>query len=285
MKLFVFSLSLILFSSQVYARPIITEPLEPIGRASFEAGMGISNRIDQFGSPITSKYSSVIIPAHATVGLHDKLDFGFSLTHASHRLETGGEEFKGSRPAMLAPEIKFVPWSNLGFQFIWRNKISEEDQQNLPIARGDDLELITLIKLPVDWPAYINVGYLVRDSYTSKLGIEGGQPYTLEPGNVLTIKTSVEYPLRYGLKFLTEAAYYSIEKGKVSNSPISESDGSAADIFAGITWAWGGWNIGSTIGFGLLDESRTSFSIDRGAGDYQYNFSFSYKLKAKKPGA
>jgi hypothetical protein len=281
MKKLFFSVVL-LTSSRLYARPIITEDAPTLGRATFEAAFHGSVRDDQFNDP-TSTYRTTHLPLRARIGITNRLDLGFTLSHLSHSLRTGGARLKGSRPALFSPEFKYAITPSIGILAIWHTHNKEKSGQELPIARGDDYEFLALYTLPTRFKSHINVGYLSRGNYHSKFGIDGGQLINVSPGNIWEARASLEIPLKHAFSGLTELSYYDVGTKRIGGVNIDNSAGQAMDALVGIIWEDKGWNIGLAAAFGLLDESHTSFDLERGAGDVTYHLTFSYRLKAKKP--
>jgi hypothetical protein len=265
------------------AHPLITEPAAPLGKLIFESGFAASYRHDTFRAPKT-EYETVTLPFEAKLGLTDRLEAGIVMNFLSHRLTTPDARFKGSRSAVFNPEVKYSPIDNVGVQFIYHHAICEEGTQELPIARGDDYEVKGLFHLPVSIPMEFNVGYLFRNDYFSTLGINNGPKYRVNPADIFEMSLSAEFPLRWNLALLTEGAYYAVGKQRVAGVIQTKSNGTAADALVGITWTHAGWSLGTGIAFGLLDESHTSFDLERGAGDYQLRGMASYRLKPRKPG-
>jgi len=281
MKRHLFSL-LFLTTPLLQARPIITEEAATLGRSTFEATFKGSVREDSFNTP-ESTYKSAVLPVRARLGLLSKLDLGFTLTHLSQSLETGNTRLTGSRPALFSPELKYSVNNSIGVLAIWHTALQEKPQQELPIARGDDYEIVSLFRIPVRFPSHLNIGYLFRGNYRSRFGIEGGPISKVTPGDIFQAKTSLEIPLRNAFSLLSELAYYNVQTRKIDGVDLNGSAGDALDALVGISWENKGWNIALATSFGLLNESHTSFDLERGAGDVSYHLSFSYRLKARKP--
>ena len=174
--------------------------------------------------------------------------------------------------------MKYVPFERLGVIAFWHTKRAEKGDQALPIGRGDDIEALVLYSLPTRWPVTFNGGYIHRDPYTSKLGINAGSPVRIRPGNIIQLKASVQKPLPANFSLLNELAYYSFEQQKIGSSATPNSAGEALDALVGLSWDYKGWNLGGGVSFGLLDERHTSFAIERGAGDVTYHLRIGYKL-------
>jgi hypothetical protein len=272
----------LLTAAPLHARPLLTEPAATNGRFVFEGGFGLSYRSDRFKDP-NSQIETVLIPVEIKLGFHDKLDVGFTLTHASQRLDLPETRFEGSSSGLFSPEFKFSPWPFLGFQFRWDVKNSEEND-DLPIGRGNDYGTKAMVQLPTRWPAYLNVGYVFRESYETHLGLGQGVIATFEPGDIFETSGAGEVPVRWGLSALGELAYYRVAQQHQNHLPVAGTKGDAMDALIGITWSKGSWNLGTGLSFGLLDEQHTSFEFDRGAGDYQVRFKASYHLRPHKPG-
>ncbi len=273
-------LAFLALASVLQARPLLTEEVATVGRHTFEAGFSLSKRFDDFGSP-KSTYETVVFPFHLKLGLFSRFDIGLGLTHIGQRLKVGDTEFTGSANGLLSPQIKFSVTDYVGFLGIWHSAESEHERQDLPIARGNDFETILLLKLPTAWPLHLNAGYLFRESYTSKLGIAAGNEVTVRPADIFESRASLEIPVRYHLSLLTELAYYRVGEKKFGNVAVADSEGDALDSIVGLTWNYKGWLVGGGVGFGLLDESHTSFDLERGAGDILYRVNVAYQLKPK----
>lgn len=274
---------LLLLPSFAAARPLLTEPTSTIGKFTFEAGAAVSERIDKFGTPET-KYRSEAFPFNARIGLHDRFDVGFYLTYLSHHLEQGDITLNGSRPALFSPFFKFTPWNNLGLMGIWHASAKEKENQELPIARGNDFEVILLAHAPMEWPSIdLNVGYLFRESYSSRMGVQHSDALTIRPGNIFETKAAAQWPVGMNFSLLTELAYYKFGSEEVAGAKLPDSAGEAMDALAGLSWDWMGWKIGAGVAFGLLQERYTSFDLERGAGDITYKFALAYRLKPSKP--
>jgi len=265
-----------------WARPLFTQEVSTLGLFTFESGLSLSQREDAFNSPRV-KDETIIFPFYMKIGLSPHLDFGFTLRHVSHHLKFQGTTYTGSSNAQFSPEIKYSPWESLGFLAIWHTAKSEHPLDNLPIAQGNDAELFALFKLPTSWNCTLNVGYDIRGKYNSQFGVSNAEFSHVEPGNIFESRAAMEIPLRWNLSLLNELAYYNVTKEKINQINVPESNGDAMDALVGITWTDGNWNIGTGIGFGLLDEKHTSFDLERGMGDTTYKFSLSYKLTPKKP--
>ena len=93
----------------------------------------------------------------------------------------------------------------------------------------------------------------------------------------------MEIPIPAHFYLISEAAYYTVSSRKHNDVAIPNTSGEAADVLFGLGWGYAGWNMYSGVGFGLLEESHTSFDVERGAGDVQYRLGLSYKLKPSKP--
>lgn len=268
--------------SASHARPIITEDVPTLGKSTFEAAFNGSWREDEFNTP-TVKYRTARLPARARLGLFEKLDLGFSLTHLSHSVEVGQTKLKGSRPALFSPEVKFSANNYFGLLLVWHTALKEKPEQDIPIARGDNYQITGLFRLPFRYRTYVNLGYIARKNYNSRLGIEDGPVYSVKPGNITEAKASLEIPVGKGFMVLTELAHYTVGKRTIGGVEIADSNGSAMDLLTGLLWELKGWNVALATSFGLLDESHTSFDLERGSGDITYHLNFSYRLKARKP--
>jgi hypothetical protein len=268
-------------NASAHARPIITEPAAVLERWMFESGIRASYRRDTFRSPSTD-YETVRVPVDARLGFPGRLELGLGLDFVSQRLETDAYRYDGSQTSLFNPQIKFNPIQNVGLLFIYHMPAREESRQQLSIARGDDAELMALFHLPLRVPVEWNIGYLFRNSYTSQFGIRGGPRYTVEPGDIFETSLAAEIPVRWGLAILTEAAYYTVGEQSVGGVKNTESDGDALDALIGLTWTRAGWSLATGVDFGLLDESHTSFDLERGAGDFRWHWMARYRLNPRK---
>lgn len=280
-KAFAIAAVMLLVSTKGEARPLLTEEVPTVGRRSFDATIGISKRLDDFGSPKTT-YSTVNFPVRAQLGLSNHFDFGFMLAYLSHRLETQTAHYKGSMNGQFSPFIKYSPWTYLGFELLWHTRTPESGVQDLPAVRGQDFEPLIMAQLPTAWPITFNVGYIFRGNYKSKLGISNDIAYHIDPGNIFEAKTAIEIPIRWHFAILGELAYYNTGGSTVENRSIGGSAGEAMDGLVGLTWGYAGWNIGAGAAFGLLEERHTSFDLERGAGDVLYKVNLAYKLTPKR---
>ncbi len=269
-------------AAPVVAHPLITEPVAPLGSLMFESGFAASYRHDEFRDPKLT-YETANIPFEARIGVTNRLDAGVQMSFLSQRLQTPAADYKGSRTSLFSPELKYAFHDNFGLQFVYHHALGEEGSQELAIARGDDYEVKALFHLPLRVPLELNVGYLFRNDYFSALGIKGGPKYRVDPADIFETSLAAEIPIHWHIALLTEAAYYAVGKQRVAGLPEAKSNGTAADALVGLTWTYAGWNIGSGVAFGLLDESHTSFNLERGAGDYELRFRLSYRLKPRKP--
>lgn len=263
------------------ARPLFTEEVPTVGKKSFEASLSMSKRNDVFGTP-ENLYTTVNTPLSARIGLHRAVDLGFTLNYVSQRLETQNAHFTGSQNGRFSPFLKVSPWNNVGFQVFWHTKSPEQGAQNLPVARGEDFEALLLLKLPVAWPVSMNVGYVARGNYMSKLGITNDIAYKIEPGDLFEAKAAVEVPVKFHFSLLGELATYSGRKTRIQNAAVPDSAAEAMDGLVGLTWAYGGWNIGAGAAFGLLEERHSSFDVERGAGDVLYKLTAGYRLVPRR---
>jgi len=266
-----------------HSRPLLTEEVDTLGKFTFEAGFDISIRTDDFGFP-KSTVETVFFPVSAHLGLSENLDVGLSFSQSTQRIKTPGGKLSGSASGQLDLQTKFSPWDHMGFLAVWKTSTSEEED-DLPIGRGNDVELTALFSLPRPWRPQFNIGYVFKGDYDSSFGIRNQPPSDLDPGNIFETKASVEIPIKFNFNLLTELAYYNVASQSINGVKVKGTDGEAMDALVGLTWAWGGWNIGTGVGFGLLEESHTSFDLERGAGDVYYQFSLYYKLKPRPPDA
>jgi hypothetical protein len=173
---------------------------------------------------------------------------------------------------------------NVSLLGIWHLHTGEENQ-GLPIARGDSPEIRFLAELPTTWPLCFDIGYFRQGRYNGRLGIQSSQLKDIDPGDVLDARAALLIPLPARLTASIETIYSSIGSEKINGTTISGSSGEALDLFGGLTWTYKDVVIGMGVGTGLLNESHTSFAIDRGAGDFTTKFLLSYKLQPKKAGS
>ena len=272
----------LLAAAPASARPLVTEPVAPLGRLMFETGFAASYRHDVFREPKMS-YETVTLPFEAKLGITDRLDAGIQMSFLSQRLDTPDARYSGSRSALFNPELKYAFHDDFGLQFIYHVGISEEGNQELSIARGDDYEVKALFHVPLVIPIEINLGYDFRNDYFSSLGIRGGPKSRVNPSDIMEANAAAEFPLLWHVALLTEGAYYVVGKQRVDGVVQNGSNGTAADALVGLTWTNAGWSVGTGVAFGLLQESHTSFDLERGAGDYQIRGRISYRLKPRKP--
>jgi len=268
---------------QLMARPLITRELNTLGRNTFEAGFSISERIDEFNTP-RDTYQTVFVPVYMRFGLFKRLDVGLELEHASHRLDTNGKRLKGSKPARFSPEIKLTFSDSLGILGVLEVESEEENGQDIPISRGNNYEILALYKFSSLWPLQLNAGVVLREEYSAQLGIQDGPNRNVDPGTIFETSLALEIPMKKGFFLLSELAYYDVANQKLDGITVQDSAGQALDALVGMVWVHKGWNIGLGASFGLLDESHTSFDINRGAGEVSGKFAVSYKLKPKRPG-
>lgn len=277
------ALALFFAVSPAFARPLLTEEVETVGHLNFEAETSVSQRQDKFGTP-ERNYESVHFPFGVRLGITSKGELGFTLRHVSHRYRNGGTRLSGASKGDFSPDFKISPWTNLGFQAIWYISQSENLEEEMSVAHGNDLEVNALIRVPTPVvQTHINIGHIWRGNYNSQFGVPAGTLYNVDPGNISQAKLAFEYPLPAHLSVLLEGAYYSVKAQSNNGIELPETDGEAADVLVGMSWAYGGWTLGAGAAFGLLDESHTSFDLLRGAGDYTYKFSLAYKLKPRRP--
>jgi len=248
----------------------------------FESGIGASYRRDTFEEPKTD-YETVTIPVDMRIGATRTVDLGFELLYLSQSLDNGPSRFTGSRSALVSPEIKISPSRYAGLKFIWHAAIGDESQQELPISRGNDFELKALFTFPARIPLTFNAGYVWKDTYESRQGVNNHQEFSIDPGNIVELTAAVELPLKKHFSIIAESAYYSVQTRKVNGLELTESDGDAADASIGLNWRRKGWDIGAAASFGLLDESHTSFDLERGSGDVTGRFQVHYRLHPVKP--
>ncbi len=268
-------------SSLAHARPLLTEDAQTSGRLAFDANIKMNLREDTFGTP-TTKYQTVRFPWQARLGMTSKLDLGIMLNYVSQRLEQGGVRYEGSLNEMFSAFFKYKPWDRTGIMVFWHTKRSEQDGQELPIARGDDIEALLLYSLPSQWPLTFNAGYIYRDPYNSKFGIDTGGPVRVRPGDIIEFKASMQTPLPDHFSILSELAYYHVGQQQFNDAVVTGSEGQALDALLGLSWDYKTWYLSGGVSFGLLDESHTSFNIERGAGDVTYHLRLGYKLLPHK---
>jgi len=265
-----------------WARPLITEEVATNGRFMFETGFALSQRTDSFGDPRSTLETSYF-PFHAKLGLSDNIDLNLLFEYSGQRLDSNGARLSGSQLGMFSPSLKYMISPYFGVMGIFHLKQPQREGQELPIARGNDLEALALFKAPFSWPLHLNVGYVRRANYRSNFGIASALPSTVEPGNIFESMASLEIPLGSHFSLLDEMAYYRFASEKVAGDTVLDTSGRAWDEFAGLTWAYKGWDIGAAVGFGLLDKAHSSADLTRGAGDTDYRLSVSYKLTPHRP--
>ena len=263
------------------ARPILTESVEPIEKWSFETEFAPSQRWDEFTEPETD-YESVTLPVRFAIGLPARTEAGFSVTHYAQRLKRQSLRLSGSSKSRFSPYLKWSPSRYLGLVATYHESTSELEGEELPVTFGQDWEAALLFRIPgLSWMQF-NAGHVWRGNYDSKFGVAGAPSAGVEPGDVAYGRASLEIPLRFGLALLAETVYTAVQERFIDGRRIPDSDGEAMDALAGVTWSRGGWNIGLGAAFGLLDESHTSFAIDRGAGDVQAVLSLAYRLRPRQ---
>jgi hypothetical protein len=184
---------------------------------------------------------------------------------------------------MLAPELKINFNSYLGFLGIWHVKAPQKFGQDLPVSRGHDWEMMALAKLPTAWPVNFNAGYIIRQSYQTKFGVDNAEPTTYHPGDIFEAKTSMEIPVGFNFSLINEVAYYNVGQRKVGQTEIPNTSGDVLDYTVGAGWAWKSWAFNLGASFGLLEERLTSFDVERGSGDATIRFGLYYRLTPKKP--
>jgi hypothetical protein len=283
MKRICFALVLTFSSlSSLQARPLLTEEVPTIGRLNFEGKASLSFRRDEFGEP-ENVYESSNFPVQFRLGSSHNTEFGLTLSYLNQKIKTPVSELSGSSHAEMAPHFKYSPSEYVGGLLIWHVRQKADSSSEMPIAHGDDFELVSLWKVPVFYGGLqLNVGYEWREKYNSKLGIRTGQEYRITPGNIFESKAAWEWPIPWNINILTEVAYYNVGEQKNDGQKVPDTEGEAMDVLGGLTWAYGGWNLGTGASFGLLDESHTSFDLTRGAGDWQAHFSVAYKISPVK---
>jgi len=85
-----------LMPGSLFARPLLTENVETVGKYSFEPSFAISQRSDTFGFP-QATYKTVTMPVEARLGIHPNADLGFGLEQLSQRIETDTAQLSGRR--------------------------------------------------------------------------------------------------------------------------------------------------------------------------------------------
>jgi hypothetical protein len=196
----------------------------------------------------------------------------------NQRVEQDGQHYKGSANNLISPFVKYNPWDHVGFMLFWHTKHSEDDGQQLSIARGDDIEALVLYSAPTTWPLTLNAGYVLRDPYNSQFGVDAGNVTNVHPGDITELKSSLEIPLRSYFSVLTELAYYHVSKESFDGRGVESSAGDALDALLGLSWDYRSWYLSGGASFGLLNESHTIFDLMRGAGDASYHLRVGYKL-------
>ncbi|MFN0117145.1 MAG: hypothetical protein ACKVQC_02475 [Elusimicrobiota bacterium] len=281
MKKFNLACLVLLTSSIVSARGLLTEQPQTLGKFVFEPTLGISARVDEFNSPAV-KYKTVLVPFEARLGFTRRIDWGIGFQHAGQHLDAGSTELKGSRPLLLSSLLKWNPRENVGLFLKWYARSSDETNQELPIARGNDYEFLAITQTPTRIPLFLNVGYIFKGSYSTQLGIKSGPSVRIEPGNIFQARASVELPIKYHISVLTEAVFYQTASKQINRQEVADSSGDALDLIFGLTWVYKDWDLRGGFGFGMLDENLTSFDLERGAGDAQFKFAVSYRLKPRR---
>ena len=282
-KLRLFILTLLAGTSSLWARPLLTEEVKPIGFLNFEGGTTFSYRRDSFGNPVNT-YETVNFPVQIKFGVHRKADAGINVSYLFHKLKMPNGELSGTSSANIIPNFKYSPYEYFGVKFLWHMAQSETTSDELPVARGDDFEFIQMFKIPVSFGAmHLNTGYLWRDTYQSRLGARTALKHKIEPGNIFESRASWEIPALWNINLLSELAYYAVSQEKLDGQSIPNSSGDALDVLLGLTWIYEGWNIGAGMAFGLGSENHTSFNLERGAGDWQGLFHLSYKISPQRP--
>lgn len=260
-----------------WTRPLFTEEASTRGHLNFETGTGLWSRWDDFKSPETD-LETVLIPVRVRLGITEKFDLGFGLTHASQRLERNNVRLSGSQNGQLSTELKWKFWDRTSFLFNWGLSNKDDDEETLPIARGNDLEFLFCHTLKTEWPIHFNAGYVARGDYNTNFGVTTSPQTKVKPGDIVELAGSMETPLAYNIFLLTEILYNRVDKRSIGGNNVDGSEGEALDALVGLTWNYKNWNLGAGAGFGLLDESHTSFALDRGQGDISFKINLSYIL-------
>lgn len=259
----------------------MTEEAQTLGQYYFDAAFSVADRGDNFGSPKV-KYTTFTVPVRARLGVLSWADVGVTFRYVSQHLERGSDKLTGSSVGQVSPEFKLALSDRIGFLGIWHLR-SGGNEDDLPIARGPDLEAVLLYQVPTAWPFHLNAGYVFREHYGSNLGIHDGTGVQVKPGNIFESRAALEIPLSDTFGLSTELAYYHVNEEKIAGEAVLGSAGEAMDALVGLVWHRGGWNMGLGAGFGLLKESHTSFDLERGAGDTLIKWTVAYKLKPMKP--
>jgi hypothetical protein len=263
------------------ARLLLTEETTTAGRLVFDANIRMSVRQDWFGEP-EAKYQTVRFPWQARLGVTSRFDVGFLLDYANQRLDQGAARYEGSSNELFSTFVKYSPWNRMGFLLAWHARRSEQGDQELPIGRGDDIEAIVMFSVPTGWPLMFNAGYIRKEPYSSKYGIPTGQPRKVAPGDIWQLKAAMQIPLPAHFSILNELAYYDISAKSFDHVELGDSAGEAMDALIGLSWDYENWYLTGGASFGLLDETHTSFDIQRGAGDVNYHFRIGYRLLPHK---
>jgi len=271
----------LLSSQRTSAVPLIAREATTLGKFNFQATTGISLRQDWFGSP-ENRFETVIFPFAVRLGLANKLDIGLRIRHLTQRIVTPNTRFTGSLSGYFSPEIKMGLTHRFSLLGIYHLP-NDNQEDDLPLTRGKDFELVALYTVPSSIKMNLNAGYVWKGHFNSNLGIRSGATKGVNPGNIFLLKGALEFPIKFHLALLTELAYYNVDDRVIEEVTLTDSAGNAMDALVGLTWKYKGWDMGAGVGFGLLGESHTSFELDRGAGDIYYEFSMAYKLKPRKP--
>ncbi|MCG3205446.1 MAG: hypothetical protein KCHDKBKB_02167 [Elusimicrobia bacterium] len=281
--LFILAVAILVIKETAQARPLLVEEVSTVGKKSFETTISFSHRIDQFNTAPQVTYETFQLPLTLRLGLSKSSEFGFDFQYIHQKLKQGSAEYSGSINGRFSPFVKIAPWKLLALKFLYHPSTPEETEQELQVATGEDFEAIALFQIPTKWPLTFNIGYLTRGRYNTKFGVQNGPIYGVDPGNIFESKLSLEVPLKFNLSLLTETAYYNSQDTYISNQQVPSSAAEAMDVLLGLNWAYKGWNIGSGVAWGLLEEKYTSFNLERGAGDVMYKLNIGYKLSPRNP--
>lgn len=273
--------ALLLTAASAHARPLFLEPSPTSGLLAFETVFSLTQRWDQYGTP-ESEYESFSFPVTFRLGVHRRLDIGFSIQYVSHHIEVGDLRFGGNDSGRISPEFKLGLLENLSFQGIWHLSSSENEDNELPVGRPSNLEGRLLATIPTAFPISIDAGYLSQRQYNGRLGVLGSDQKEIDPGDIADFRLAVIVPISKKFSASAEGIYSYIGDRKVDGETITDSSGEALDVGVGLSWEYKDITLGLGVAAGLLEETHTSFAIDRGAGDITGKFLFSYKLKPRK---
>ncbi len=275
-KLFL-SIFFLCLSGGGWAAPFLTREAAPLGTLTYAAGISVAQREDTFGSP-EMKYRTVLFPFYMRLGVTNRLDMGFTLKSFSHRIKSHDKHFSGSATSIFVPELKWNILQDFSIFGAYSLNKDEDSGDALPVGQGNDIELLAIYSSRGNIPVHLNIGYVWRADYSTRMGVQSQDRVQFDPGDIFEAKAALEVPLGQHFSFLTETAYYKFGSQTVDGETISESAGDALDLLTGLAWSCWGWTVGTEVGFGLLDERYTSFDIERGSGDYSVSVYTSYRL-------